>query len=88
MERYQEQDSSAGFAGWLVLLAALIAIGCGARQAAPHGDVHEGECRRDADCAEGERCTEERSHLRSQDTGEIVGDEVLHRCVPAPPDAD
>lgn len=43
------------------------------------GDVHEGPCRVDAECPEGQRCGAVRAHLWNG-RGEIVGDHVTHFC--------
>jgi len=70
-------------------LPLLLLVACAHQPPPPshHGDIHEGPCRVDADCPQGERCIESRAHLWTSD-GEIVGDLVTHRCeAPAPADA-
>lgn len=63
----------------------VLATGCVRASPDALGDLHEGACRVDADCARGATCQESRAHYRSE--GEIRGDVVTHFCAAASRDA-
>jgi hypothetical protein len=67
-----------------LVLFSLLLGGC-VHSAEPRGDVEEGPCRVDADCAQGQRCLHDRAHLRSS-SGDITGDLVTYFCA-TPPEA-
>jgi Cys-rich repeat protein len=70
----------------LALALAVLAVACVRQVPSPRGDVLEGPCRVDADCASGQVCRQHRAHLRDA-SGDITGDLVTYACVPAARDA-